>query len=151
MKRPPLGAVLAHPIPIVALVALVLNDHVLKARFPGVVTGKLSDLAGMVLAPLVLVALADALAPARVLARRGWESASAWVCAAAIAIGFALVKTWAPATHAYDAAFGLLWRGHVDLVRDPTDLVALPLGALAARVGARRVVRDVPARATITA
>jgi len=39
-----------------ALVILVLNDHVLKAAVPGIITGKLSDVAGVVLLPLVLVA-----------------------------------------------------------------------------------------------
>lgn len=36
---------------------LVLNDHVFKARWPGVVTGKLSDLAGVAMVAIALAAL----------------------------------------------------------------------------------------------
>ena len=32
---------LAHPIAIFAMALLVMNDHVLKAAYPGLVTGKL--------------------------------------------------------------------------------------------------------------
>jgi hypothetical protein len=130
---------LLHPVSLAAIALLVLNDHVLKPRFPGLVTGKLSDVAGLVFFPLLLSALlsrvpgARAVAPARLLA----------ACVVATAIAFALVKTWAPATRAYEIGLGLLqWpfrvagalaRGEapggprpVLLVRDPTDLVALP-------------------------
>ena len=87
---------MTHPAAIAALVVLVVNDHLLKAAYPGWITGKLSDFAGMVLAPLVLVAIVDAIAPVR--AWMGWASAVAVGCA------FALCKTWAPATEAYEAA-----------------------------------------------
>jgi hypothetical protein len=122
--------VLLHPVALFATATLILNDHVLKARYPGWVTGKLSDFAGMVVAPLVLVAIADALAPAALVKRRGYERASAWVCVALVGCAFAAVKTWAPATRLYEAAFGLLW-GRAALVRDPTDLFALPFGLVA--------------------
>jgi hypothetical protein len=46
-------AALVHPVTLAALVVLVVNDHVLKSRFPGVITGKASDLAGLVLMPAV--------------------------------------------------------------------------------------------------
>ena len=42
---------LGAPPTLLALAVLVLNDHVLKQAAPGVVTGKLSDVAGLVLAP----------------------------------------------------------------------------------------------------
>ncbi len=45
---------LAHPLAVGSLVLLALNDHVLKQAWPGWVTGKLSDVAGLVVAPLVL-------------------------------------------------------------------------------------------------
>ena len=66
---------MTHPAAIAALVVLVVNDHLLKAAYPGWITGKLSDFAGMVLAPLVLVAIVDAIAPVR--AWMGWASAVA--------------------------------------------------------------------------
>ena len=46
--------VLASPVFVLALVVLVLNDHVFKQAWPGLVTGKLSDFAGLVVAPLLL-------------------------------------------------------------------------------------------------
>ncbi|WP_345393526.1 hypothetical protein [Nonomuraea salmonea] len=33
------------------MLVLLVNDHLLKAAFPGVVTGKLSDVAGLLVAP----------------------------------------------------------------------------------------------------
>jgi hypothetical protein len=50
---------LLHPVPLFALATLILNDHVLKQRYPGWVTGKLSDVAGMVFFPLLLLAFID--------------------------------------------------------------------------------------------
>jgi hypothetical protein len=58
---------LLTPTWLLALVVLALNDHLLKGAglLPGAVTGKLSDLAGMLVAPVLL-----AVAPARPLAPR---------------------------------------------------------------------------------
>ncbi len=146
MNRRPFGSILTHPVAIAALVVLVINDHLLKAAYPGWITGKLSDFAGMVLAPLVLVAIVDAIAPVR--AWMGWASAVAVGCA------FALCKTWAPATEVYEAGLALArtpfqWAlsallerppsaERVVLVRDPSDLIALPMGAVAAWVAGGR-------------
>lgn len=56
------GAALAwlvHPVTVFATALLIVNDHLLKAAYPGWVTGKLSDVAGLVMAPpVVAVALA---------------------------------------------------------------------------------------------
>ena len=43
---------LATPIAIFAIALLVVNDHVLKLACPGLVTGKLSDFAGLMFFPL---------------------------------------------------------------------------------------------------
>lgn len=51
---------LVHPVPLAALVVLVVNDHVLKPNQPGWLSGKLSDFAVMVLLPLLLLAAWDA-------------------------------------------------------------------------------------------
>src|SRR5919108_3596562 len=58
------GDGLLHPLVLVALAALVVNDHLLKPTFPGVVTGKLSDVAGLLLAPVVAVAAIELVAAA---------------------------------------------------------------------------------------
>ncbi len=144
-------AALLHPAAIAAIVVLVVNDHVLKARWPGLVTGKLSDVAGMIFFPLVLFAMAAVIARAS----KRPELASRRVlvvCAIATGVAFAAVKTWAPATLAFEAALGALrWpfaaaRALIDgaalpatqraaVVRDVTDLVALPFVAIAIAIG----------------
>lgn len=42
---------------IIGLVVLVINDHILKTTFPGFITGKLSDVAGLFIFPLFILAL----------------------------------------------------------------------------------------------
>lgn len=114
-----------HPITLVSLAMLVLNDHFLKWAHPSWLTGKLSDVAGMILAPIVLSAMTKHRAPS--------------ACALAVAILFTLAKTWSPANHAWCATMG-------PLVKDPTDLIALPFGALAVIVARRsRSARDATA------
>jgi hypothetical protein len=55
----PLEYPLLHPVPLFALATLMINDHLLKQYYPGWVTGKLSDIAGMVFFPLFLLAMID--------------------------------------------------------------------------------------------
>ena len=55
--------VMKNPATVFALVLLLVNDHVLKAAFPGLVTGKLSDVAGLVLAPPLVAVLLTLLVP----------------------------------------------------------------------------------------
>src|SRR5690606_8292496 len=50
--RPVAGDGLLHPAPLAAIGLLLLNDHWLKAAFPGSITGKLSDFAGLAFFPL---------------------------------------------------------------------------------------------------
>src|SRR5205807_10188168 len=42
-----------------AIICLALNDHLFKGTLPGVVTGKLSDVAGLVFVPLLLATLIE--------------------------------------------------------------------------------------------
>ncbi len=48
---------LIHPVTVAATALLILNDQVLKAAYPGWLTGKLSDVAGLVMAPPLLAVL----------------------------------------------------------------------------------------------
>lgn len=79
--------VLLHPVTLVALIALVVNDHVLKVVMPGALTGKLSDVTGLVVFPLLVLSLAELIRPSasrpRVLA----------LAIGATAVAFFLVKT----------------------------------------------------------
>ncbi len=45
-----------HPVPLASVALLALNDHVLKRYHPSVVTGKLSDFAGLFFFPILLCA-----------------------------------------------------------------------------------------------
>jgi hypothetical protein len=143
---------LVHPVPVAAIGLLVFNDHVLKAAWPGVLSGKLSDLAGMVFFPLMLQAMAELtdrrepFRPSRGLLVR---------CAVLTAGVFAATKLWSPAAEAYRVGLGWLqWPfrqaaalmmgggwidpARVQLTQDPTDVIAVPCVLIAVAVGWRR-------------
>jgi hypothetical protein len=87
----PIGEAL-HPVALAAVVVLVVNDWFLKPRFRGsFVTGKLSDIAGLVFAPVLLSAM---IGLALKLARRKptLTHRRLVACCAATAIGFTVVK-----------------------------------------------------------
>lgn len=114
---------LAHPVTVGSLVVMALNDHMLKQAWPGFVTGKLSDVAGLVVAPLVLaVVLAAARVPRAVV-----------VSVALTGAVFAWVKTTALGSDVASAAWSAV-AGTSYLRADPTDLLALPALFVALRV-----------------
>jgi hypothetical protein len=121
---------LLHPLWLVALAVLVLNDHALKGAgiLPGALTGKLSDVAGLVVAPALLATLV------RVRGPRGWVLAHVAVglVFSAIQLSAAAAMAWSEAM----AAVGFPWV----ITRDPTDLLTLPALALSA-VALRGAVR----------
>ena len=102
-------ASLTHPLFLAALAALALNDHLLKGSgaWPAL-SGKLSDVAGLLVAPLVLAWMA------RVRTRRGFLA-----CHVAVGLVFALHQVPAIAT------WLMAWLP-VRIWADPTDLYALP-------------------------
>ncbi|HEX5995857.1 MAG TPA: sialidase family protein [Jiangellales bacterium] len=115
---------LAHPVTLVVIAALVVNDHVLKAAFPGLITGKLSDAAGLVMAPPLLAVIATLLVP------RLSTRAAAIIGFVGTALGFAVVK----GTAAGAAAASAVWSAVAlpTLIRaDATDLLTLPALVLA--------------------
>jgi hypothetical protein len=118
---------LLHPVALVAIALLLVNDHVLKQAYPGWLTGKLSDFAGLVMFPLLV---------ATVLPIR--------VAVVGTGIAFAAVKLWAPANLVGEWLMGVVrWPldavttqslpalTSVEIVRDPTDLIAIPSLAVA--------------------
>ena len=152
------GDLLFHPIALVALVLVILNDQVLKVRYPSAFTGKLSDFVGLIYFPLFVVATFEALR--WILRLRPWQLGPRSVIAVSVTVGiaFTLIKLWSPAADFYREHIGLLlWpafalgdlfqgRGLpavrvVGLVQDPTDLIALPTLLLTVWV-AKRVMVD---------
>ena len=130
--RDQVRAALTHPLWLVALAVLVLNDHVLKGAgiLPEWLTGKLSDVAGLVVAP-ALVAFA--------LRLRG--RAALLVAHVAVGAVFSAINLWPAAARAVEALTALgpvPWR----IVTDPTDVLMLP--ALVASW--RLLTRPAPAR-----
>lgn len=127
----------------VAVACLVLNDHVWKVRYPGVVTGKLSDIAGLFFFPVFLAGCLAWLA-ARCGCALPARSRTMFVLCVVVALVFALTKTTLVGHECYRVALGLLqWpfraarsfmagdvAPHVMRVRatrDPSDLLALPV------------------------
>ncbi|MDC3956717.1 hypothetical protein [Polyangium jinanense] len=130
---------LAHPAWWVALAVLAVNDHVLKGSslVPGLVTGKLSDAAGLFLAPALLATLVRARRRRAVIG-----------CHVAVAVVFAALELSGGLAAAWDAALGALGLPFQTWA-DPTDLFALPFVAIGYRVltpSMREVRADNPRR-----
>jgi hypothetical protein len=139
------GDGILHPVTIGAMALLILNDHVLKEAFPGVVTGKLSDVAGLAFFPTLLVGLME------VVSRKSLPPPFVWASVVATGVVFALTKTWEPAAEAYRLVLGCLqWPfrallfgetqlRRVLLAQDPTDLAALPALFIPLWLGLKRL------------
>lgn len=116
------GRRLASPVFWVALAVLLVNDHVLKhSAAAGWLTGKLSDLAGLIVAPVLAVSLARARVPKAMLA-----------CFVLVTATFVAIKVSVAAANAVTVAMswiGVPWR----IWTDPTDLIALGVLPLAWR------------------
>jgi hypothetical protein len=132
-----------HPVTLAAVLLLVVNDWVLKPRFHGAVTGKLSDIAGLAFAPVLLSAViglvlhAAARLGARVdpsLSRRRLVA-----CCTATAAGFALVKLCPPVAELAARAIG----HHAEFYPDWTDVLCIPCVLVALWIG-RDELRRVP-------
>jgi hypothetical protein len=127
---------LLHPLWIGALALLVLNDHALKGSglLPGWLTGKLSDFAGLFVAPAVLASLLH------VTSRRGFLGAHV-----VTGVVFSAIKLAPEAARAVEGLMALTplpWR----ITVDPTDLIALPVLLASYRVLGEAMARPEPAR-----
>jgi hypothetical protein len=138
-----LGACLAwisHPLSVTGLAVLLINDHVLKDAWPGVITGKLSDFAGMLMFPPVLAVVLAMFLPkvsARLIA--GSAVIATGVCFAALKVSPVVAEL---ASRAWSVP-----NGPSAVLADSTDLVALPTLALAWAVWQRRRHRPATDRA----
>jgi hypothetical protein len=133
---------LAHPVSLGGLLLLLLNDHFFKQLWPGFVTGKLSDLAGMLMFPPLLTTLLALALP------RVQPKTLAVVALCMTGCGFSALKLDG---YLAERASDLLTivSGPSVLRADATDLLALPalgLAWLAFRQAARRTVPSRQAR-----
>jgi hypothetical protein len=137
-----------------AIVLLAVNDQLLKAASPGPVTGVLSDIAGLIVAPVALQAVWET--GQWVVGRwRGPSALVLGVAAVIVGVGFAALQLWPPATDLYRVALGALqWPvaallaalsgaptpglAPVVAVADAGDLIALPVMAVTTWWLARR-------------
>ncbi len=105
---------LGHPVTMLAVALLLLNDHLLKGLWPGPITGKLSDLAGLTMAPPLLALLLRCPPPLAILTTGTL---------------FTLMKTTTIGAETASWLWSLFIPSRV--VADPTDLIALPALGLA--------------------
>ncbi|HET9957217.1 MAG TPA: hypothetical protein VFQ61_22120 [Polyangiaceae bacterium] len=144
------GGGLIHPIALLSLVGLIVNDHYLKAAMPGVFTGKFSDVCGLVLMPLWLQTAWE-LWPGRGLNPTRFRATSNRILGISVgvtAIAYSAVELWSPAEFTYRYGLGAVqWPWFaitavlersplpplqpVRATADPSDLLALPALALA--------------------
>lgn len=133
----PIGEAM-HPVALAAMAVLVVNDWLLKPRWgPSVITGKLSDLAGLAAAPVVLTA---AIGLGLLLARRlgarvdpGLSQRRLVLAIVATGAVFTAIKLSPRAAGWFTDVIGLLRPASVYL--DPTDLLCLPMLAVAWWIG----------------
>lgn len=153
-NRPTAGDGLLRPMPLIAIALLVANDHVFKAAAPGLLTGKLSDFAGLAFFPLLIVALVEVVAGVL-----GYQLVGSrrLLAIAVIATGviFAAIQVIPVAADAYRVGLGFTqWAVSAPLrllsgstleppwttrlASDPSDLVALLILPLPLLDGLRR-------------
>jgi len=108
---------LTHPAALSAIALLLLNDHVFKHDFPSMLTGKISDFAGLLFFPLLLSALIGLL-------EHRPRRAAVWGFALT-GLVFAALKLYPPVASWASAALGRLLGANVWITPDPTDLSAL--------------------------
>ena len=124
------ASALTHPVTVVAVVVLLLNDLLLKSLWPGAwVTGKLSDLAWLVFAQPLLVFLLSLVVGRSSRAQR-LSFAAAYVGLPLLYVAFNALD---PLHDAIMRAIGLLAGGVGSSPRDATDSLVIPVAWAAAQ------------------
>lgn len=155
LERPTPGSAMLHPAILVAVALLILNDHVFKAQWPSWWTGKLSDVAGLAMFPLLLQALWERLSARDA---RDFQPSRAVLHACVLATGvcFSVIQVSELAGDCWRWGLGLLqWPAHaawalitdkgwippvrpVKHTADVEDLLTLPALWVALKVGWQR-------------
>jgi hypothetical protein len=126
-----------------SLSALFINDLILKPYFPGHVSGILSDFAGMIFFPLMIVAAAELIGcflPGNRWATGRWFiAATAFVTLAFVVVKFTEIGEQVYWTLVFPVTFlaGPLGLGQVGVVSDPWDLLALTFTPIPIWIGCK--------------
>jgi len=113
--------VLASPASLIAIATLLINDHLLKPFAPSVVTGKLSDVAGLYFAPLVVLVGVFALSFGGLERRPIAFARTVYLVVAGIFGALKLAEATASPLLSLVSGLGF----PVAITVDPTDLIAL--------------------------
>lgn len=156
MKSQGPGETLLSPYVLLAVGVLLLNDHVLKGSglLPAVLTGKLSDAAGLSFFPLFLEAVLEVAAAAMGMSV---QPSKTRLVMAVMATGFVFTGIqlsptvseawrwgWGALQYPFRLAAAGLWQSPLPALRpvaswpDPTDLAMLPFLAVALWLGLNR-------------
>lgn len=135
-----LERLLVHPLTLIAIALWALNDHVLKAALGNGLTGKLSDVTSLMVAPTLLTSATAVLG----LFRRHTRELL-WFWCVGMAAVMATINCFDWAADAYRLGLGLAqWPlrcalalslrplARVELTMDPTDLWTIPCAATSA-------------------
>ncbi|HCR70693.1 MAG TPA: hypothetical protein DIW23_04545 [Anaerolineae bacterium] len=114
--------VLTHPLILLSIFILLINDHVLKVYIPSALTGKISDFAGLFFFPILLSAILN-------LVFQSFQSRKIALASFIFtAIWFSLIKTIPFFKNLTENIF------NIQIVLDPSDLMALIMLPLAWRL-----------------
>jgi hypothetical protein len=129
-----LERLLLHPLSLLALTLWAVNDHYLKAAWGNTLTGKLSDVTSLMVAPVLLAYASAALGAGRAHVRPLLQF---WCIA--LALVMVAIKLWEPAAEAYRVGLAVLqwpWRcalsrelvglAPVALAMDASDISTIP-------------------------
>jgi len=93
-----------HPVVLLALALWWLNDHLLKHSMPGALVGKLSDVACLIVLPVMALTLAEWFTP-----QMTGRSRARWLISAGVfaACTMVCINLWAPAAWVYEHGMGV--------------------------------------------
>lgn len=114
---------------LVALLGLAINDHWAKAAFPGMLTGKLSDLAGMVVLPVILSVLWTLTR-----GQSAIQQATRRLSLLISGVFLTAIKIVPVAASLVEGVLQTITGFRQEIIVDPTDLVGLAALAIAHRV-----------------
>ncbi len=111
---------LQHPLSLISITVLLLNDHVFKIINPSWLTGKLSDFAGLFFFPFIVAVFFSLLFKFKITTQRLGQMAFG-----VVAIWFVLIKT-SHLINSLTSDFASVFINRTaQIILDPTDLIAL--------------------------